>query len=87
MLELRYIAARRGDAAMGACVVEFGAHLPLMDFGAHPYTLDHLIAYAKTAAQLGFGTLAVNDHMTPRSLPVVAVEAVGRGHRLRKPTR
>jgi len=34
-----------------------------MDFGAHPYTLDHLIAYAKTAAQLGFGTLAVNDHM------------------------
>src|SRR5258708_18069369 len=43
--------------------MEFGAHLPLMDFGGHPYTLDHLIAYTKTAAQLGFGALSVNDHM------------------------
>jgi probable F420-dependent oxidoreductase len=34
-----------------------------MDFGGHPYTLDHLIAYTKTAAGLGFGALAVNDHM------------------------
>src|SRR5882757_2788459 len=34
-----------------------------MDFGGHPYTLDHLVAYTKTAAQLGFGALAVNDHM------------------------
>ena len=34
--------------------MEFGAHLPLMDFGDHPYTLDHLVAYTKTAAQLGF---------------------------------
>ena len=23
--------------------MEFGAHLPLMDFGGHPYTLDHLL--------------------------------------------
>jgi hypothetical protein len=37
--------------------MEFGAHLPLMDFGAHPYTLDHLIAYTKAAAQLGFAAL------------------------------
>ena len=43
--------------------VEFGAHLPLMDFGGHPYTLDHLVAYTKTAAQLGFDALSVNDHM------------------------
>ena len=43
--------------------MEFGAHLPLMDFGGHPYTLDHLIAYTKTAAELGFSTLATNDHM------------------------
>jgi alkanesulfonate monooxygenase SsuD/methylene tetrahydromethanopterin reductase-like flavin-dependent oxidoreductase (luciferase family) len=43
--------------------VEFGAHLPLMDFGAHPYTLDHLVAYAKAAAQLGFSALAANDHL------------------------
>ena len=43
--------------------MEFGAHLPLMDFGGHPYTLDHLVAYTKAAAQLGFGALSVNDHM------------------------
>ena len=43
--------------------MEFGAHLPLMDFGGHPYTLDHLVAYTKTAAQLGFGALSVNDHL------------------------
>ena len=43
--------------------MEFGAHLPLMDFGGHPYTLDHLVAYTKTAAQLGFSALSVNDHM------------------------
>jgi probable F420-dependent oxidoreductase len=43
--------------------MEFGAHLPLMDFGGHPFTLDHLVAYTKTAAQLGFDALSVNDHM------------------------
>ena len=43
--------------------IEFGAHLPLMDFGGHPYTLAHLTAYTRTAAQLGFDTLAVNDHL------------------------
>jgi alkanesulfonate monooxygenase SsuD/methylene tetrahydromethanopterin reductase-like flavin-dependent oxidoreductase (luciferase family) len=34
-----------------------------MDFGGHPYDLAHLVAYTKTAAQLGFDVLAVNDHM------------------------
>ena len=43
--------------------MEFGAHLPLMDFGGHPYTLDHLVEYAKTADRLGFTALAANDHM------------------------
>ncbi|HEX6310990.1 MAG TPA: LLM class flavin-dependent oxidoreductase [Acidimicrobiia bacterium] len=43
--------------------MEFGAHLPLMDFGGHPYTLDHLVAYTKTAARLGFRAISVNDHM------------------------
>jgi probable F420-dependent oxidoreductase len=43
--------------------VEFGVHLPLMDFGGHPYTLDHLIAFTKAAAELGFSALSVNDHM------------------------
>jgi len=44
-------------------VVDFGAHLPLMDFGNHPYTLEHLVSYTQMAARLGFSALAVNDHM------------------------
>ena len=34
-----------------------------MDFGGHRYTLAQLSAYAKTAGQLGFAALSVNDHM------------------------
>jgi len=43
--------------------VDFGAHLPLMDFGGNPYTLQHLVGYADRAARLGFSALAANDHM------------------------
>jgi alkanesulfonate monooxygenase SsuD/methylene tetrahydromethanopterin reductase-like flavin-dependent oxidoreductase (luciferase family) len=43
--------------------MDFGAHLPLMDFGGHPFTLEHLVAYTETAAQLGFRAVSVNDHM------------------------
>lgn len=43
--------------------MDFGAHLPLMDFGGNPYTLDHLTTYARTAAQLGFRALSANDHI------------------------
>ncbi len=43
--------------------MEYGAHLPLMDFGGHPCTLDHLTEYARRAADLGFATLAANDHL------------------------
>jgi alkanesulfonate monooxygenase SsuD/methylene tetrahydromethanopterin reductase-like flavin-dependent oxidoreductase (luciferase family) len=43
--------------------VDFGAHLPLMDFGNHPYTLEHLTTYTKAAAELGFAAVAVNDHL------------------------
>ena len=43
--------------------MDFGAHLPLMDFGGHPYTLEHLVAYTRTAEQLGFRALSANDHM------------------------
>jgi alkanesulfonate monooxygenase SsuD/methylene tetrahydromethanopterin reductase-like flavin-dependent oxidoreductase (luciferase family) len=62
--------------------MEFGAHLPLMDFGGNPYTLDWLIDYASTARRLGFSALAANDHMVfatpwldgPTALPsVIAV--------------
>jgi alkanesulfonate monooxygenase SsuD/methylene tetrahydromethanopterin reductase-like flavin-dependent oxidoreductase (luciferase family) len=43
--------------------VEFGAHLPLMDFGGHPFTLGHLVGYARTAERLGFDMLCANDHL------------------------
>jgi alkanesulfonate monooxygenase SsuD/methylene tetrahydromethanopterin reductase-like flavin-dependent oxidoreductase (luciferase family) len=43
--------------------MDFGIHLPLVDFGGNPITLNHLIAYAETAQQLGFRALAANDHM------------------------
>ena len=43
--------------------MEFGAHLPLMDFGDHSFTLDHLLRYARTAEQLGFDMLCANDHL------------------------
>lgn len=43
--------------------MDFGLHLPLVDFGGNPFTLDHLIAYAETGQRLGFRALAANDHM------------------------
>jgi len=43
--------------------MDYGLHLPLLDFGGNPFTLDHLIAYAETAQQLGFSALAANDHL------------------------
>lgn len=43
--------------------LKIGAHLPLMDFGGHRYTLEHLTSYARAAARLGFDALAANDHM------------------------
>src|SRR4051794_490486 len=43
--------------------MDFGAHLPLMDFGGHPFTLEHLVGYTETAARLGFRAVSVNDHL------------------------
>ncbi len=43
--------------------MQFGAHLPLMDFGGHPFTFDHLARYTRTAAELGFEAVSANDHM------------------------
>lgn len=43
--------------------MEFGAHLPVMDFGDAQFTAQHLLDYTDAAAELGFDTLAVNDHM------------------------
>jgi hypothetical protein len=44
--------------------VEFGAHLPQMDFGGHPFTLDQF-RYARTAEQLGFDMLCANPEAPP----------------------
>src|SRR4051794_6430401 len=43
--------------------MDIGAHLPLMDFGGHPYTRDHLVDYAETAVRLGLTALSANDHL------------------------
>lgn len=43
--------------------MDFGLHLPLIDFDGNPFTLDHLIKYAETGHQLGFSALAANDHL------------------------
>lgn len=43
--------------------MNFGLHLPLMDFGGNPFTLEHLIRYAETGHELGFRGLAANDHL------------------------
>jgi alkanesulfonate monooxygenase SsuD/methylene tetrahydromethanopterin reductase-like flavin-dependent oxidoreductase (luciferase family) len=42
--------------------VEFGAHLPLLDFGTSP-SLRGLKEYARAAAELGFRYLTANDHL------------------------
>ena len=44
-------------------LMDFGLHLPLIDFGGNPFTLEHLITYAETGQQLGFSALAANDHL------------------------
>ena len=43
--------------------MNFGLHLPLLDFGGTPFTLDHLVTYAESGWDLGFRALSVNDHM------------------------
>ena len=43
--------------------MEFGAHLPLIDFTGHPVTLQRIIDFTRTAEQLGYKTLCANDHL------------------------
>lgn len=43
--------------------MEFGVHLPLIDFGGNPQSIDHLRSYVRRAEQLGFTTVAANDHL------------------------
>jgi alkanesulfonate monooxygenase SsuD/methylene tetrahydromethanopterin reductase-like flavin-dependent oxidoreductase (luciferase family) len=48
---------------VAADAMQFGAHLPLMDFGGNVYDGATLRSYARLAADLGFTALAANDHM------------------------
>jgi alkanesulfonate monooxygenase SsuD/methylene tetrahydromethanopterin reductase-like flavin-dependent oxidoreductase (luciferase family) len=65
--------------------MEVGAHLPLMDFGGNPFTLDHLRDYVRAAVGSGFTMLAANDHLLfsvpwldgPTALAAVLSEADG----------
>src|SRR5947208_6717732 len=43
--------------------MDYGAHLPLIDFGDGSYTLSRLQKYAAAARDLGFRYLAANDHL------------------------
>jgi alkanesulfonate monooxygenase SsuD/methylene tetrahydromethanopterin reductase-like flavin-dependent oxidoreductase (luciferase family) len=43
--------------------LQFGAHLPLIDFGEGPRTVGDLSAYAGQAAALDFQYLCANDHL------------------------
>src|SRR3990170_3548093 len=47
----------------GTRTMEFGAHLPIIDFDGRPWSLERLRAYARTAEGLGFKYLCVNDHL------------------------
>jgi probable F420-dependent oxidoreductase len=43
--------------------MDYGVHLPLIDFDGRPCSLRRLLDYAETAARLGFVALSVNDHL------------------------
>ena len=43
--------------------MEFGVHLPQIDWGDERVSLDRLIAFATAAQRLGFGTISANDHL------------------------
>jgi alkanesulfonate monooxygenase SsuD/methylene tetrahydromethanopterin reductase-like flavin-dependent oxidoreductase (luciferase family) len=46
--------------------LDFGVHLPLIDFGDGMLTFDQLRTYARTAAELRYTTLSANDHLVWR---------------------
>ncbi|HET6530223.1 MAG TPA: LLM class flavin-dependent oxidoreductase [Actinoplanes sp.] len=41
----------------------YGAHLPLIDFDGRGWRPGSVASYARAARQLGYGALAVNDHL------------------------
>lgn len=43
--------------------MDFGAHLPLLDFGGRTFSLGHLTEYVDAARRLGFAAVSANDHL------------------------
>lgn len=43
--------------------LEFGVHLPLLNFGVTPWTASRLSTYVREAAALGFDYVCANDHL------------------------
>ena len=43
--------------------MDYGAHLPVIDFGFHKFSLEWLSAYVRAARDLGFNALSTNDHL------------------------
>ena len=43
--------------------MDYGIHLPVVDFGFHKFSLEWLSAYVRTARDLGFKAVLANDHL------------------------
>ena len=43
--------------------MDYGAHLPVIDFGFQRFSLERLSAYVRTAQDLGFKAVSTNDHL------------------------
>jgi alkanesulfonate monooxygenase SsuD/methylene tetrahydromethanopterin reductase-like flavin-dependent oxidoreductase (luciferase family) len=43
--------------------LDYGAHLPVVDFGFRKFSLEWLSAYVRTARDLGFKAVLANDHL------------------------
>jgi alkanesulfonate monooxygenase SsuD/methylene tetrahydromethanopterin reductase-like flavin-dependent oxidoreductase (luciferase family) len=43
--------------------LDFGAHLPVVDFADQGFSLERLSAYVQTARDLGFKAISTNDHL------------------------
>jgi len=43
--------------------LDYGAHLPVVDFGNQRFSLERLSAYVQTARDLGFKAVSTNDHL------------------------
>src|SRR4029453_12325453 len=43
--------------------MEYGAHLPLIDFDGHGWSQRGLASYVDAARQLGYSFISANDHL------------------------